>query len=143
MELTWLEGLRIPWPDELDPESEMPKEGGLLFHGAKGKIMAGVTGNLPQLLPASLNHDYKRPPKTIPRVQGQAHEKEWVRACKEGRKAVSNFESAALLTEICLLGNIAKRVDTPIDWDGPNMKVTNSPEANQYVRTEYRKGWSL
>jgi hypothetical protein len=30
-----------------------------------------------------------------------------------------------------------------LDWDSTNMKATNSPEANQYVRTEYRQGWSL
>jgi len=34
-------------------------------------------------------------------------------------------------------------MDGRLDWDGPNMKVTNAPEANQYVRTEYRQGWSL
>ena len=57
--------------------------------------------------------------------------------------AGSNFEYAALLTEICLLGNLAKRVDAPIEWDGQNMKVSNLPEANQYVRAEYRNGWSI
>ena len=92
---------------------------------------------------SALNKDYKRPAKTIPRVEGEAHELEWVRAAKAGKPAVSNFEYAGHLTEICLLGNLAKRMDCRLDWDGPNMKATNSPEANQYVRTEYRQGWSL
>jgi hypothetical protein len=48
-----------------------------------------------------------------------------------------------LLTEICLLGNIAKRVGDPIQWDGRNLKITNNADANRYVRTEYRQGWSL
>ena len=43
----------------------------------------------------------------------------------------------------CLLGNVAKRVDGPIAWDAANLKVTNLPEANRYVRTEYRVGWEL
>ena len=30
-----------------------------------------------------------------------------------------------------------------IEWDGPNMKVTNIPEANEYLQSEYRKGWEL
>lgn len=28
-------------------------------------------------------------------------------------------------------------------WDAKNMKITNFDEANQFVRREYRKGWSL
>jgi hypothetical protein len=28
-------------------------------------------------------------------------------------------------------------------WDGPNMTITNLPEANQYLRRSYREGWSL
>ena len=47
------------------------------------------------------------------------------------------------LTEIILLGNVAMRVGKKIDWDGPNMKATNCPEAEQYIKREYRKGWSL
>jgi len=66
-----------------------------------------------------------------------------VRACKAGKPAGSHFEYAGLLTEICLLGNIAKRTGIPLRWDGAAMKFTNEPEANQYVRTEYRKGWAL
>ncbi len=50
---------------------------------------------------------------------------------------------SSAMTETCLLGNIAKRVDARIEWDAQNLKVTNLSEANRYVRTEYRKGWSL
>ena len=32
---------------------------------------------------------------------------------------------------------------TRINWDAENMKVTNLPDANRYVRGEYRKGWKL
>jgi hypothetical protein len=30
-----------------------------------------------------------------------------------------------------------------LTWDGPNMKVTNFDEANQFVKREYREGWKL
>jgi hypothetical protein len=66
-----------------------------------------------------------------------------VRACKTGDPAGADFSYSGPLTEICLLGNIAKRVDTRIHWDAENLKITNLPDANQYVRTEYRKGWTL
>jgi hypothetical protein len=142
LKLTWYEGTRPPRPEDFDDELEWPPEGGALFKGAKGKIMCGVYGNAPRLLPQSLNREYKRPPKTLPRVS-VSHEMDWVRACKSGEPAGSHFGYSGPLTEICLLGNIAKRMDARIEWDADNMKVTNLPEANQYVRGEYRKGWSL
>jgi len=30
-----------------------------------------------------------------------------------------------------------------LEWDGPNMMVKNKPDANQYVSSAYRSGWSL
>jgi hypothetical protein len=47
------------------------------------------------------------------------------------------------MTESILLGNLALKVGKKIDWDGPNMKVTNVPEANKYVNKEYRSGWKF
>jgi predicted dehydrogenase len=143
VKLTWYEGLRAPRPLELEDGRRMGHvEGGSLFKGAEGKLVAGVYGEDPRLIPESRMKDYKRPPKTIPRVEG-SHEQDWVRACKAGKKAGADFEYSGLLTEICVLGNIAKRMDARIEWDGPGMKVTNLPEANQYVRTTYREGWTL
>ena len=57
-------------------------------------------------------------------------------------KISMSFDSAPL-TEICLLGDIAQRVDTRIQWDAAGGKVTNLPEANKYIRGEYRNGWAL
>jgi hypothetical protein len=56
---------------------------------------------------------------------------------------MSNFNYAAMLTETILLGNVAMRVGKKLEWDGPNMKVTNCPEAEQYIKPEFRKGWDL
>ncbi|MBN1509739.1 MAG: Gfo/Idh/MocA family oxidoreductase [Sedimentisphaerales bacterium] len=143
VKLTWYDGLRAPRPVELEDGRQMGHaEGGVLFKGSQGKLIAGVYGESPRLIPESRMKDYKLPAKTIPRVEG-SHEQDWVRACKSGRKAGADFEYSALLTEICLLGNVAKRVDARIDWDGPNMKVTNLPEAQKYIRPPYRDGWAL
>jgi predicted dehydrogenase len=143
VKLTWYEGIRAPRPLELEDGRRMGHaEGGSLFKGTKGKLVGGVYGEDPRLIPESRMKEYRLPPKTIPRVEG-SHEQDWVRACKAGKQAGADFGYSGLLTEICLLGNIAKRMDTRIEWDGPNMKVTNLPEANKYVRTTYREGWQL
>jgi predicted dehydrogenase len=143
VKLTWYDGLRAPRPIELEEGRRLGNvEGGALFKGGKGKLMAGVYGEGPRLIPESRMKEYKQPSKTIPRVP-DSHEQDWVRACKEGRPAGADFEYSGLLTEVCLLGNVARRVDARVEWDPVNMKVTNMPEANKYIRTPYRKGWSL
>jgi hypothetical protein len=66
-----------------------------------------------------------------------------VNAINGGPAAFSNFEIAAYLNEIILLGCMAQNIGEgrPMDWDGPNMKSTNIPEASALVKREYRKGW--
>ncbi|MEN6576760.1 MAG: Gfo/Idh/MocA family oxidoreductase [Phycisphaerales bacterium] len=143
LKLTWYDGLRAPRPPELEDGRQFGHtEGGALFRGTKGKLVGGVYGESPRLIPESRMKQYKLPPRTIPRV-GDSHEQDWVRACKNGQRAGADFEYSALLTEICLLGNVARRVDARIEWNGPEMRVTNLPEANKYIRTEYREGWKL
>ncbi|MCP5518450.1 MAG: Gfo/Idh/MocA family oxidoreductase [Verrucomicrobiales bacterium] len=82
-------------------------------------------------------------PQSIPRSPG--HMDEWFRMMKEGTPAFSNFDIAAYLTEIILLGCIALRVGEGyrMDWDGPNMRSTNLPQAAQFVKRNNRAGWEL
>jgi predicted dehydrogenase len=142
VKLTWYEGTRPPRPLELEDGRQMPREGGSLIKGTKGTIMCGVYGESPRIIPEKKMREIKLPQKTLPRVHG-SHEQDWVRACKTGEPAGADFAYSGPLTETCLLGNVAKRMDTRIVWDAANCRITNLPEANQYVRTEYRKGWSL
>ena len=93
------------------------------------------------LLPVGQFRDFEGPPELLPRSRG--HEREWLDACKGGPAAMSNFDYSGPLTEFVLLGCLAMRVGEPIEWDGPNMKVTNLPEANRFVAPDYREGWSL
>ena len=87
--------------------------------------------------------EYKRPPKTIPRVVG-SHEQNWVDACKGGEPASSNFDHSGPLTETVVMGNLAMlNLGKMLEWDGENMRVTNLPEANEHVHREYRAGWAL
>ncbi len=79
--------------------------------------------------------------QSIPRSPG--HMQEWFRMMKEGTPAYSNFDIAAYLTEIILLGCIALRMGegNRMEWDGPNMKSKNLPEAAKFVSRNNRAGW--
>jgi len=143
VKLTWYDGLRAPRPEELEEGRMMgDREGGVIFKGSKGKLMCGTYGNVARLIPESRMKEYERPPKTLPRVP-DCHEQDWVRACKGGPAAGANFDYSGPLSEMCTLGNVAKRLDTRILWDPEKFEVTNLAQANQYVRKTYREGWSL
>jgi predicted dehydrogenase len=142
VKLTWYEGLRAPRPEDLEDGRRLPEEGGLIFKGTRGKLMCGVYADSPRLVPEKLMATAARPDRTIPRIEG-GHEQEWARACKAGSKAGAGFEYSGPLTEICLLGNVAKRLDARIVWDPVNLRVTNNPEAEAWIRKPCRTGWSF
>jgi len=145
VKLHWYDGGMMPdRPDELDEGRELSREDGLIFVGDKGKMyVEGWGGNSPRLIPEARMRDYKRPPKTLPRSIG--HHAEWIKACKEGTPTRSNFgEFAGPLTEAVLLGVVCVRVGgKKLLWDSENLKVTNLPEANRYLRCKCRGGWAL
>jgi predicted dehydrogenase len=148
VKLKWYDGGMLPpRPEDLEPGRKTGKEGsGVIFVGDKGKLMCGTYGDGPRLIPETKMRQYKRPAKTLARIEGGVggHEKDWARACKGGEPASSNFDNAGFLTEAVLMGNLAIRnPGKRLDWDGPNMTVTNVAEANEYVRRQYREGWTL
>jgi len=146
VKLTWYDGgLRPPipaWIDRTDSKQRLGGDGnGIIFVGDKGVITCDGWAGMPRVLPLSLHREYKRPEKTLPRSKGP--HADWLAACKGGTPASGSFDYSARLTEIVLLGNVALRAGKPLIWDGPNMKATNVPEAAQFVKEQYRKGWEI
>lgn len=129
-------GFMPPRPAELkDGEMMGDENGGCIFHGTRGKIMCGAYGVNPTLLPTEEMQHFQAPPKSIRRISNAingGHEQDWIRACKESKdmrvEASSNFEYAAPLSEMILLGVLAVRLQSlnrKLLWDGPNMRFTN------------------
>jgi hypothetical protein len=114
---------------------------GALFVGDKGYMATVERGEGVWLLPASRWKDYRLPPQLLPR--SVTHEMDWVRACKGGQPACSNFEIAAPYVEWVALGAVATRVPGKLLWDTKAMRFTNSAEADQLIRPYIRKGWDL
>jgi len=135
-------GLMPPRPEELEPGRQLTGGGnGILFVGDKGKIMCPGWGGNPRIIPEAKMKAYKTPAKTLARSNG--HHRDWIDACKTGNPSSSNFDYSGPMTEVILLGNVALRTGKKLIWDGPNMKATNAPEADKYIRPEYHNGWTL
>jgi predicted dehydrogenase len=143
VKVTWYDGgLRPPHPEGLDPDQPIGEGGnGILFIGDKGAISCGGWGGAPRLIPPARMKEYQRPAPSLPRSKG--HHRDWLDACKGGQAASSNFDYAARLTEIVLLGNVALRTGLKLYWDGPNLKAANAAEADQFIKEQYRQGWEI
>jgi predicted dehydrogenase len=121
---------------------QKPSGSGCLIIGSKGTMYSPSDyGGEYRLLPLEIFRGYRPPRPTLPRSPG--HHAEWIRACKGGPPAMSNFDYAGPLTEMALLGNIAIRVGQRIQWDAQNLRATNCPAADRLVRREYRRGWTV
>jgi predicted dehydrogenase len=143
----WYDGGILPErPDDLEPYRRIPTSG-TIFVGDTGKIWCETYSESPRLIPESAMTAFtNRPPKRLPRVKGgqTGHERNWLDAIRQGGQAVSHFDYAGPFTESILLGNVALRFPgTRLFWDAPNMKVTNVPEADEFIQHHYRQGWSL
>ncbi|GAB2658346.1 Gfo/Idh/MocA family oxidoreductase [Flavihumibacter cheonanensis] len=163
IKISWYDGGLLPnRPDELLPGEAFGNwDGGILFEGTKGKLLADCYGENPRLLPTTKMQE-SLPAPTIARVP-EGHYAQWVYACIAGHgkgKTSSPFEYAGPFTESILIGNLAIRswmMKNPnlkgwndkylgrkkLLWDAKNMKITNFEEANQFVKRERRKGWEL
>ena len=163
----WMDGgIQPERPEELLPNETFGDGGnGALFIGTKGKMMCSTYAANPRLLPTTRTAEVNVKQVT-PRVNGstEGHYAQWVEACiaGHGKKEVSSpFEVAGPLTEALLMANLAirgfdirkpkadnKGFEYPgryikLLWDNNNMRVTNFDDVNQFVKRDYRQGFSL
>ena len=141
VKLHWYDSGKRPELWETLPEGakKATAGGGQLFVGSGGMILSNYGQRW--LLPEEKFAGFKPPEQTIPPSIG--HHKEWIEGIKTGSKTMCNFDYAGALTEAVLLGTVAYRSGKRVEWDATNLKVTNNPDAQQFVHTEYRKGWTL
>ena len=141
VKLNWYDGgMFPPRPEELGEEA-LNGEGGAILVGSKGKLIYQTYGLRPRVFIGG--QKYEEPPKqTLPRIT-TSHEQNWADAAKGNGTASTPFEYAAKLTEVMLLGVVALRAGGKIHYDAENMRVTNLPAANEFLRRQPRSGWSF
>jgi predicted dehydrogenase len=119
----------------LPSDLKLPKQG-TLFVGEKGAIVHSHGGS-PLVFPNDLLDGYD-----MPEIERRGHFESWHEAIQTGKPACASFDFSAPLTETVLLGNIAMRFPKErLEWDSKTLRFTNNQQANEFIRTEYRKGW--
>lgn len=129
--LTWYHG---SWSPDV-----YGKRSGVLFEGKNGMILADYHSR--KVLLSDAEGNAQPPEPWIPASIG--HHKEWLAAVRSRGETTCNFEYSGNLAEAVLLGNVAYRAGAKLEWDAKAGRVTNTRAGDQYVRREYRKGWTL
>ena len=109
--------------------------------GTKGFLATRLSGEAVRLLPNSRWADYKLPTQVLTRSPG--HQRDWIRACKGGDPACSNFSYAGPFTEWVVLGAISVHFEGKLLWDPAKMEFTNNKEATRYIKPAFRAGWEI
>jgi len=132
VDLTWYHGTWMP-----EGAEAYNKGAAVLFEGDRGRLLADYGSK--QLF-IDDGATVATPEPTIPNSIG--HHQEWIAAVKSRGPTTCNFDYSGALAECVLLGNVAYRSGEEIAWDSDKL-TTNSSNADQYLKREYRKGWTL
>ena len=162
----WRPAIKVHWHDG-GKKPGMPMEiidrnaafKAALYRGDQGWLMCDYGWRI--LRPSGDLTYYKPPTKENLIPPSPGHHKEWLIGCKEGKPTLCNFDYAGMLVENNMLalvsyrlGQVEKRktkdgkeeevtIGRKLEWDAKNLKATNCPEADKYIRKTYRKGWVL
>jgi predicted dehydrogenase len=146
LDLFWYDGGMKPrLPQEVEAHNvEMPREG-ILFVGDRGVIMADFRGQNPRLFVRGESKALRIEETSAQgrgRTRGGRHSS-WLQACYGGEPSPGSFLNAGPITDAVNLGTVALRAGKKVLFDDESMRITNVPEANRYLRREYRTGWEL
>jgi predicted dehydrogenase len=142
--LTWYDGGLLPGrPAMLPDDVELNRGGGAILVGDTGILIYDTYGNNPRIYPEEVEETSRSIPETVPRVEAESHEMNWINAILGTEEVSSPFSYAAPLTENMLLGTSAVRAGKVLQYDAINMRFPNAPDADQYLVREYREGWEL
>jgi hypothetical protein len=126
---------------------DLPQSGSLVVGDAGMMMSISDYGSSLRLIFNADSEGYSaKIPQSLPRTGGgdDKQKLEWVRAIKDGGyQPLANFDYASQLTEFILLGNVAIKSGKKLEWDGPNLKITNDAAMNALLTKEYRDGWKV
>jgi predicted dehydrogenase len=135
---------------QVGPPKKTASNYNLIFTGSKGYLGTSGRGEGVGLLPGSRWADYKLPSPYLQRSPGAstgdnhaAHCRDWVRACKGGAPACSNFSYAGPYTEWLVLGAVATHFEGKLLWDHAKLEFRNQKDANRWITPKFRKGWEI
>ena len=136
VKLTWYDGGKVPPSDLI--AGQRPAKNGIIMIGEAATMYVPHYWGAGTIVKGELTN---KPDEWL--AESPGHYLEWIAACKGGPRALSNFDYSGPLTEMVLLGNVALRSGKRIEWDAETMRIPNAPDAEKFLRKDYRDGWTF
>jgi len=149
LDLHWYDGgMRPPTPDELEVDDGEFDDEGMMFVGDQGRILAGFLGEHPRLLPEKKHREFRAKPTESPTSTATTRREkataDWVAAFRGGPRTCGDFLLAGPISDAFNLAAVSLRMGGGrLRFDAATGTITNLPEANRYLKREYRQGWEL
>lgn len=139
VEVTWYDGKRLPQDSFAAFGVENPYANASFFVGEKQALM--VSPYEPCRLFVRGEGELKFSP---PKVNNVHHWHQYVDACFGRDTCTADFDYAAPLSEVALLGNIAMEFpNEALTWDAQKLRFPSHPKADRWLKRSYRQGWDL
>jgi predicted dehydrogenase len=128
------------------PSAEVKENGFPAVQMLNGKVPAAVG------LPNTAVDAMLAGEKSGRTYSADAFQTDWLDACKgksnnvvhgTSSKTHCDFDYTGTMMEQMLLGLVAHQAGKRLEYDPATGRVTNAPEANAWLKREYRKGWKL
>ena len=144
LRVSWYQGGAMP----RSPNSAIDLKAighGAWFKGSKGFLVADFTTRM--IIPYGGDADlsyYKTRAKEQQLPPVGHFQQQWIDACKNpSLKTACDFEYSANMIEQMLLGLVAYRAGSKIEYDPVAGRITNNAAANEFLSRKYRDGWAL
>jgi predicted dehydrogenase len=151
--MTWFDGPKRPEiPAGSHPELKTDSNGCMIV-GSELSAMGGSHASPPRVISLT-GQEYGPEVKEAEKhwrekgkpLQGTNHYGQWIEAAKAGDQAMpgSSFDYSVPFTQAILLGCLALRFpDQELVWDDQKKQFANNEEANQWLSSEARDGFSV
>ncbi|HOZ48429.1 MAG TPA: Gfo/Idh/MocA family oxidoreductase [Candidatus Hydrogenedentes bacterium] len=77
------------------------------------------------------------------RAADDRHRMDWLEAVRDRRDPAMPIETGVMVARLCALGNLAYRIDRPLEWDPAKSAVVNDEEANRLLDEPARGPWQI
>lgn len=149
--LYWTDGGVIPhWKAMNVPADVDVTDNATVIVGEKGSILVPHPEGTPRLFVPDESPEAEGPFRErdiedlLPHFEERNHYHHWVDRALGGEQTACPFEVSGPMTEALCLGALAARFPHEmLKWDAESMKFTNKPEADEYVKREYRSGFEV
>ena len=133
--------LTIVWAQPGTKPEGIDHDYGAVYHGDKDSlIVRGGDGGC---------HTEEKAMKYVPPADGYhafespGHHQNWFDCIKSRELPLMNIEAAHRIATLCILGEIALRIQRPIEWDGDKQNIIGDEHARLLLASPGRGQWHM